>query len=363
MSRQALDYTVPWRRGDTATYIHVRTPCDGALLVPYLRYLLTDTSSGYLKEPARSRNGLQIFVFRQRRVRLQPLPDSGLQPGRPLGRRPRRVRIQQHQRALEVPPPAHHIPHDADEGEAGEHHARVVHARRRHGDGGRHAEEDDGQRDPHEAGGVDDGAEPAAEGEGRGAHGAAPAQQRHQDRDAVRDRQADRRHAREGVEGRRRAEVDAAQHAVDAGGEREPAERDAEAGRDALPDVGEGDGAVAGEGIRAAAGGREGADAGEEEDAEDQEEDWEGISAGLTGGGGGGAWDLRLVWRGRVRETVSRELEFGMWRAGRGVVRYVRAKPPPAEPVAILKMRPMGWPLATPRSNLTSGRTKRMGMR
>ncbi len=44
-------------------------------------------------------------------------------------------------------------------------------------------------------------------------------------------------------------------------------------------------------------------------------------------------------------------------------IKNSRAKPPPAEPVAILKMRPMGWPFATLRRRLTSGRTKRMGIK
>lgn len=44
-------------------------------------------------------------------------------------------------------------------------------------------------------------------------------------------------------------------------------------------------------------------------------------------------------------------------------IRKSRPKPPAAEPVAILKIRPMGWPLATERSSETLGSTKRIGIK
>src|SRR4051812_19750271 len=37
--------------------------------------------------------------------------------------------------------------------------------------------------------------------------------------------------------------------------------------------------------------------------------------------------------------------------------------PPPADPVAVLKIRPIGCPLPTSSKSETSGRTKRMGIR
>lgn len=44
-------------------------------------------------------------------------------------------------------------------------------------------------------------------------------------------------------------------------------------------------------------------------------------------------------------------------------MRKRRPNPPPADPVTVLKRRPMGWPLATDRRVWTSGRTNKIGIR
>ena len=138
-----------------------------------------------------------------------------------------RLHITQDRRALEALPCTDKIPRDRDAGEGCKHHTGIVHTRRRNGNRNRHTEKHDGKTNPAESSNVDEKPE-LAQAESRVLDGLATTEHVDEYRDAVAGAEADGGDAREGVEGRCRAEVNEAEEAVDCGGEDEAPEGNVE---------------------------------------------------------------------------------------------------------------------------------------
>ena len=190
-----------------------------------------------------------------------------------------------HRRPREMLPRIRKIPHHTDQRKARKHGARIVHGAGIDGDGDGHAEQHDRQHDPAHGDQVDDVPEALAQREGRVAHGTSTAQHGDEDGEPVGGRETDGRDAREGVEGRAGSKVDQAEQAVDEGGEEDGVHGDVQLRVDFAPETEARDGAVAGEGVRAAAGSGESPRAGEQEDPQDEEEQAEAATGRASDGG------------------------------------------------------------------------------
>lgn len=184
-------------------------------------------------------------------------------------------------RAVEVLSRIGKVPDKGNCCKASKHDRGVVHSGGVDGDGNRHAEDDDGKDDPHDADAVDN-ATKFSKREWRILDGATALHEVDQHGNTVRSRQADGGDTSEGVERGRRAEVDASQDAVDNGGQQQSPKRHVPLVVDATPELVAGDGSVTGKGVGATRSGREGSDAGEHEDAQNEEQETE-ASGGRSG--------------------------------------------------------------------------------
>lgn len=163
------------------------------------------------------------------------------------------------------------VPDKGDGGKPGPDDGSIVHGAcidgKRHG----HAEDDDGEDDPDDADSVDDWAK-LSKRVRRVLDDLASADEVDQDGNTVRGGQANGGNASEGVEGSRRAKVDAAENAIDDSGQDERPNRHVKFVVDTRPQLVSWDSTITGKGVGAAGSGSEGSDTGEHEDSEDEEE-------------------------------------------------------------------------------------------
>ena len=166
------------------------------------------------------------------------------------------------------------IPNDSNEGESGKHDRGVVHGDCVDGNGYRHAEDDDGEKNPHDANAIDEGAE-FTEREGRVLDNLAATEKVHADGDTVGGSQTDGGDTSEGVEGSGGTEVDASKNTVDHGGEDESVDGHVETVVDFAPKLVSRDSSISGESVGAAGGSGQGANASKHENTENQEQETE----------------------------------------------------------------------------------------
>jgi hypothetical protein len=164
------------------------------------------------------------------------------------------------------------IPNDSNEGESSKDDRGVVHGDCVNGDGYRHAEDDDGEKDPHDTNTVDEGTE-FAKREGRVLDNLAATDKVDADGDTVGRSQTDGGDTSEGVEGSGGTEVDASENTVDHGGEDESVDGHVETVVNFAPELVSRDSSISGECIGAAGRSGEGANTSKHKDTEDQEEE------------------------------------------------------------------------------------------
>lgn len=173
------------------------------------------------------------------------------------------------------------IPNDSNGSESSKDNRGVVHGycihRQRHG----HAENDDGEDDPHDADTVDKRSE-LAKREGRVLDNLATSEKVDADGDAVGGGETDGGDTSEGVKGGGGTEIDAAENAVDNGGEDESIDGHVETCVDLAPKLVSRDSSISGESVGAARRGGESTNACKHEDTEDQEEETKATGSGTS---------------------------------------------------------------------------------